>query len=403
MNLIDCLKFLESMKELNTSFESQEFFLSTRAEVEQCAIPLAAESHQSKIVEAHQQLINSYAQYQAQLTHLTQSVQNHIEQLDQTHLVTSFNTWQGGEQHAESKHILERNIQIDPITKEILALRLQMKTGWQWPCLVLRPALAWHLEKLVACDPVYFVDTDMALLSVTDSWFTPEYQQRLCKYVYKETQSAALLSTLPSNQFGLIYVPTVLNFRPLELITQYLKEFFSLLRPGGFLLFTFNNCDTVSAAQLFDRFSGSYVPYRLLKPVVQSIGYEIVYEFNDAKAMSWLELRKPGQLTSIRSAQTLAIIRSIQQDQPPVEQPSIPVAETDRGPPIDLDPHDTVMYNEVNILLSLCEMLNISYDKTLVKGQTSVKKMRKLIAKNLHSDQFPTEKITRLLEKRKQK
>lgn len=394
MNLVDCLKFLEIMAELDTADDAESFFLKTQAEIDQCAVPLA-QSQLTTLLEAHQQLKNSYSVYRDQVAELTQSVRNHIASLDQQHLIASFNTWEGGEQHVEHNHVLTRGNSIDPITKEILAVRLKLKTGWQWPCLVVRPALAWHIERLVACDPMYLVDTDPQLLAATDSWFTPEYQQRLCRYQYTESVTASMFSMLPSNQFGLIYVPTVLNYRPLELIAQYLKECFHLLRPGGWLLFTYNNCDTVSAAQLFERFSGSYVPYRLLKPLIEQIGYEVIYEFSDTRAMSWLELRKPGQLTSHRASQTLAMIKHINGTQTAV------VTETDKGPPIDLDPHKNDVYNEVNILLEICAMLNISRDKTLVKGQPSVKKMRKLIAENLHSDQFPTEKITRLLEKRK--
>jgi SAM-dependent methyltransferase len=298
--------------------------------------------------------------------------------------------------------VIERGNQIDPITKEFLAVRLKTKTSWQWPNLVVRPLLAWHVENLVACDPTYFVDMDSILLDRINSWFTPEYQQRLCRYVYQEDMNQPMFDMLPENQFGLIYVPMVLNYRPIELIARYLNEFYCLLRPGGCLLFTFNNCDTVSAARLFEKFSGSYVPSRLLKPIAQSIGYKIVYEFNDVRATSWLELQKPGQLHSNRAGQTLAMIKPklgqpIDQAEPIV--PNIP-AQSDNTPnSIDLQTID--VYNEFNVLLSVCEMLKIPRDKLLVKGQPSIKKMRKLITENLHSDQFPTEKIIRLLEKRK--
>jgi hypothetical protein len=46
-------------------------------------------------------------------------------------------------------------------------------------------------------------------------------------------------------------------------------------------------------------------------------------------------------------------------------------------------------------------MLGIDSSATVSKGQANVKKMRKAITQHLHADQFPAEKISRLLEKRK--
>jgi SAM-dependent methyltransferase len=320
-------------------------------------------------------------------------------ELDQQHLITSYDTWHGGEAHAMSYAILNRRHLIDPITENVLGVRLKMKTSWQWPALVIRPFHAWHVESMVASDPLYFADTDSDLLAVTESWFTPDYQRRLCKYQINE-QSQQMLAKLPDSQFGLVYAAFFLNFRPIEIIKQYLAEILSLLRPGGYFVFTFNNCDTVSGAQLFERFAGSYTPGRLVKQEAEKIGYEIVYEFSDAGATSWLELRKPGKLDSIRAGQTLALIKN-DPSLPPPPVPDYKPPEPSRGPPLDIDPHDDPMYNEVNILLDICKMLGIDTNTVISKGQPSVKKMRKVIAQHLHTEKFPAEKISRLLEKRK--
>ena len=397
MNLVECLTFLEVLDELDTESDAEEFFLKVDAEVRECNRPIDNGLAYHQLLGNADTFKKAYTDIRSQINDIRQSIHNRLIELDQQHLITSYDTWHGGEAHAMSHAILNRRHIIDPITENILGVRLKIKTSWQWPALVIRPFHAWHVDSMVACDPLYFADTDSDLLAATDTWFTPEYQRRLCKYQFDE-QSTHMLAKLPDSQFGLIYAAFFLNFRPIEMIKRYLSEVLFLLRPGGYFVFTFNNCDTISGAQLFERFSGSYTPGRLVKAEAEKIGYEVVYEFSDAGATSWLELRKPGKLNSIRAGQTLALIKN-NPSLPPQILPEPP--EPNRGPPLDIDPHDDPMYNEVNILLDICKMLGIDSSATVSKGQANVKKMRKAITQHLHADQFPAEKISRLLEKRK--
>lgn len=395
MNLVDCLNWLSVLDELDSQWDVVQCWNKIDAEVKHCEQPFEFENNCDQIRHNHQQLIDANHKLRQSIDQLKQHVKNHLACLDQQLLATSYHTWDDGERHMTSADILARTCDLDPISKEFLAVRLDMKTGWQVPALIIRPTKSWLVDHTVACDPVYYADFNADLLAPTDTWFTPEYQQRLCKYVFDENVTGSMFDHLPADQFGLIYVPYFLNFRPLEIIEKYLAELFTLLRPGGYLLFTFNNCDTVSGAKLFERFCGSYVPARLLKPIVDKLGYSVIYEFNDDRGLSWFELQRPGDRPSIRAGQTLAAIKNL---------PSLPlptVIELDPGPPIDIDPHADSMYNEVGVLVSVCDMLNIPREKTLVKAQPSVKKMRKLIAGHLQSENFPAEKITRLLKKRK--
>lgn len=406
MNLVDCLNWLSVLNELDSQWDVVQCWNKIDAEVKHCEQPFEFDNNCEQIRHHHQQLIEANQTLRQSIDQLKQHVKNHLASMDKMLLTTSYQTWEGGERHMAASDILSRTCDLDSISREFLSVRLNMKTGWQMPAMVIRPAKDWLIDNTVACDPMYYVDFNTDLLAPTDTWFTPEYQQRLCKYVFDESVTDPMFGHLPADQFGLIYVPYFLNFRPLEIIEKYLSQLFVLLRPGGYLLFTFNNCDTVSGAKLFERFCGSYTPARLLKPIIDRIGYSMVYEFNDDRGLSWFELQRPGYRSSIRAGQVLAAVKTFSppptQRLPDVSEPDQgPPIEPDRGPPIDIDPHNDIMYTEVSVLLSVCDMLNIPREKTLVKAQPSVKKMRKLIAEHLRSDNFPAEKITRLLEKRK--
>jgi len=200
-------------------------------------------------------------------------------------------------------YIQNKNRAVDPKTLSLIQQRLRLYSKCHHPGMIIRPAHDCFIEDLVACDPMYFVDTDNQLLELTKSWFTLQYQQRLCRYVLDEYTKQSLFINLPVDQFGLIYAFCFFEYRPWPILQQYLKECFGLLRPGGILAFTYNNCDFANRLN-----SGCYTPGRLVREYTLELGYETVFDFDDDTGTSWMELRRPGNYTSIRGGQTLAAI-----------------------------------------------------------------------------------------------
>lgn len=400
MSQIALLNFLEVISELDCQPESEALLNQMTALVNECGFKPVGDDF-DKIQSTFQQIKADIHRFEQNLEDIKANIYRQIQAYDEQNLPRSLADWEGGEKHELSFSVLNRKRVVDPLTSIMLHERLKIKTNWQYPAMVLRPAKALHVESLVSSDPLYFLDTDQDLMDATANWFTPDYQRRLCKYIYKESLNEHMFDNLPINQMSLVYACDFLNFRPFELIKKYMAQVLGLLRPGGYFVLTYNNCDTISGAQLFEINSGSYVPGRLLKQSAKTLGYEIAFEYSDNNAFSWIELKKPGELSSIRAGQTLASIKN-----KPIEEyqhQDYIRPEPDRGPPLDIDPHDDPKYNEVNTLLDICEFLNIDKSLTVSKGQPSVKKMRKLISEHLRSKNFPTEKITRLLEKRKPK
>jgi SAM-dependent methyltransferase len=126
--------------------------------------------------------------------------------------------------------------------------------------------------------------------------------------VIEEYTEKPFFANLPKQCFGLIYSFHFFNFRPWIILKQYLKECFDLLRPGGVLVFTYNNCDIANRVGMVEHHSACYTPGRLVKAYVAELGYETVYAFDDESGTSWMELRRPGNYVSIRGGQTLAAI-----------------------------------------------------------------------------------------------
>lgn len=207
-----------------------------------------------------------------------------------------------------NEYILNRRLSIDPDSNILLRSHLRSLGDWRLPGLIFRPGRETFIEDMVPLDPLYLVDQHEDLLKPSVESFTPEYQRRLRQYVINDRQDGLILNNLPQNQFGIVFAYNYFNFRPIELIRRYLTELFDVMRPGGTLIMTYNNCDRSQGVGLAERGFMCYTPRKHIQQHAESVGFESTFEHNGLGDLSWLEFVKPGKIESIRGGQTLAKI-----------------------------------------------------------------------------------------------
>ena len=207
-----------------------------------------------------------------------------------------------------NEYILNRRLRLDDQSLLRLQGRIKILTDWRLPGMMLRPGLETFVEEMVPMDPLYLVDTHQELLNPSIQKFTVEYQRRLRPYVIDDRQPGEIMNKLPNNQFGFVFAFNFFNFRPLELIQRYLTELHSKLRPGGTLIMTYNNCDRSHGVGLAERNWMLYTPKRLILEHALALGYELADECDASGDVSWLELKRSGDIDSLRGGQTLAKI-----------------------------------------------------------------------------------------------
>jgi SAM-dependent methyltransferase len=333
-----------------------------------------------------QDLELSLQKYEEKLTQLCRSVQDLIGSQEPKYFAKSTTDYQIVMRRETASQILERTRVIDPEMEKLLCDRLNTYTNWQYPGMVIRPAHCVGLDSLVAFDPLYMVDTDEDLLSPIRSLFTPVYQNRLRYYVIQEYVTDSIFWNLPQSQFGFIYAFNYFESKPWEIIKQYFTEIFVLLRPGGGCLFSFNDCDHWSAVRLVECNLYCYTPGHLVMEYIQKLGFKIIHKYTDQTGLSWMEICKPGALTSIRGGQALAVIFT----KPEPEVIDIPIQQ---------------LYNELDLamLIELSEVLKVDISQDKTKRDFNIKKVRRTISAYLESANYPEEYLRTLLNQRKNK
>lgn len=187
----------------------------------------------------------------------------------------------------------------------IIQQSIDLYVDWRYPALEIGCRDGEYTKYMVSCDPLYIADVHQEFIDSTMSNHTPEYQRRLRPYLLSDMN----LSMLPENQFGFIFSWNFFNYLTMDSINKYLTQCFTLLRPGGTMMFSYNNTDMPSPAAYADSYFMSYVPKSLLIPMCEELGFEITSSTDLEPAISWVEIRKPGELKMIKAHQVLGEIK----------------------------------------------------------------------------------------------
>lgn len=207
------------------------------------------------------------------------------------------------------RYILDRRLAIDSESNILLRSRLRNCADWRVPGMIIRPGRETFIEDLVPLDPLYVVDQHQDLLAPSVQQFTPAYQRRLRQYVINDyTNRDNIMSQLPDRQFGLIFAYNYFNYKPIDIVHNYLVEINKKLRPGGVFLMTYNNCDRAQGVGLAERRFMAYTPRRLVLKHAWELDLELTHEHDGEGNLSWLEFTKAGTITSLRGGQALAKI-----------------------------------------------------------------------------------------------
>ncbi len=198
-----------------------------------------------------------------------------------------------------------RRIHMGKDIERLVEQKILMYTDWRYPSLEIGCRDGEWTKYMVAADPLYIVDRHEEFLDGAVGKFSPEYQRRLRKYHLKNND----LSALPVGQFGFIFSWGYFNYISMDTLKQYLRQMFALLKPGGVVFFSYNDGDTTAGAGMAENFAQTYVPRSLLIPLAESLGFEIINAPDINSNTSWIEIKRPGKLSTVKAHQVLGEIK----------------------------------------------------------------------------------------------
>ena len=188
--------------------------------------------------------------------------------------------------------------------------KITQYSDWHYPALQINPRSKKWIDPMVAADPLYLTHSNIAMVKDMIKEYPEIYQNRLRLYEIGVRD----FSKLPQAQFGFVLCWDNFNYLSLDKIEKYIRVVWLLLRPGGSFIFSYNNCDLEGPARRAECYASSYTSVRWLTKLLNEIGYEITAlhdnETDDAfnTHVSWIEIKKPGDLKTVKAAQAMGQI-----------------------------------------------------------------------------------------------
>jgi signal recognition particle subunit SEC65 len=189
-----------------------------------------------------------------------------------------------------------------------LRVKMHQYSDWRYPGLQYNIRDKKYVDCMTACDPLYLTCENIEdSKSIIENY--PEiYQARLRIYTNRNWND------LPIGQFGYVLAWNYFEYCSMAEIEEYLKNTMPLLRPGGIVMFSFNNCDLPGSAKVAEEGRMNYNSASAIKDICDNLGYDII-SFNDIEThhwnwpwISWVEIKLPGELNTIKAHQVLGKI-----------------------------------------------------------------------------------------------
>lgn len=174
-----------------------------------------------------------------------------------------------------------------------------------WPGLIVRPGNQDWITSFTTY-PTYVLDYTAEQIQEGIAHLPGVTQDRLCKYTISETLGRTIMPQIPRDQIGVSVLWFFLNFRPWEIVRKWLDELWQVTRPGGRVMFTYNDCDQAHGVALYESGYMSYTPGHRIRSHAISLGFEIVEDWHPTADLAWMILKKPGSLITSRACYPLA-------------------------------------------------------------------------------------------------
>lgn len=263
---------------------------------------------------AKQEVDSAIENFDATIAQLRKIIIANIELWEPNYFQASHKLYQR-QKNLTNEQILSRHIELDTAMVDYVKSRIAMHSNWQHAGVIVHPANEPYIQNMVALDPLYVCDANHDLMTASLSNFPLEYQNRVRRCVIADSAYDAStqsnlnqINKIPHGQIGTILIYNYFNHKPLDFILSCFYTMSMWLKPGGSVLFTFNNCDLAAAIELVEKESACYTPGRLLLSGIENINFETTHTYDLNASTTWVEAKKTGILTSQRGGQSLARI-----------------------------------------------------------------------------------------------
>ena len=130
-------------------------------------------------------------------------------------------------------------------------------SDWRWSGIELNPSNGFLTNAFLANDPLYLYTGNVVDKDKVKSNFNKFFSERRIMFYDN-------LLHMPQEQHGLAVSINSYEFWPIDPIKSEMQKVYNLLRPGGYFIFTYNDCVQLASLDLCAKVSRAYTTKELL-------------------------------------------------------------------------------------------------------------------------------------------
>lgn len=221
----------------------------------------------------------------------------------------------------EEVHVIRRDYDLYNQTENTLDLKLERHnsdkdwlktigteignyTEWKYGGIDLNPTNGIHTRCLLACDPLYLYSGNIIDIDAVKNRFNRFYATKRLMFYDK-------FEDLPKSQLGTAVSINQYEFMPIDPIKDEMKKVYNILRPGGYFIFTYSDCELETQLDFLSG-PGPYLAYNtktLMISMIEMLGFDFVKSDSWRDAQSWMIVQKPGNLETIKLGAPVVIVQ----------------------------------------------------------------------------------------------
>ena len=145
------------------------------------------------------------------------------------------------------------------------------------------------------------------------------------------------------------------------------------MRPGGVFAFSINDGDLAGGVANAERMFMCYTPGSMIISISQMIGFSLELRHELDRAVTWIELQRPGEKSSLRAGQALAKVIHKPRPLAPkvgITKPTETVVDTQTPKTYNTEEREMLIQRAIDLNIDTPERLRNDY---------SIKQLRKTI------------------------
>lgn len=233
------------------------------------------------------------------LQELDDAIQQEINKWHEHYQSQSQHLYQSQSRFTDIHHILESRLDITQQQRDFLQARLMTHSSWCDIGMIIRPANEDFVVSMSGMSLLYLYDSVPQLLEPAITRFPQHHREKYRDY---HGTSIGDLDQIPKGQARLIFVQNFFNFMPVDVMYQYLEVLCGILRPGGTIIFTYNDCDHAVNVGFCERSWQCYQPGSEVLARTRALALELRHRQWYDNGFAWMEMQLPGKYRPLKAA-----------------------------------------------------------------------------------------------------